>query len=237
MSGPPSHGLLTARELVSVGKDKILSAFDASERGKVHLLNDPANEDAGLHSWVVHVPGYWELSDEEFEEIWAAHPPRLGKYKGWDTPRWEQSYSVDSATVKWLEPMEKVRQCGELQERANRALYTDAFNDAHLNWYDGAQGHHIEPHQDAWPDQVPGAPIISVSWGQTRNFRLTLDRKSKCVGPVKELTLALQHGDLLVMGGACQKTHKHEVLKLKKSEVLEEVKANRRVNMTLWVFE
>ena len=48
-------------------------------------------------------------------------------------------------------------------------------------------------------------PIFSVSWGGTRRF-LFRDKPSDKV--VAELVL--KDGDLLVMGGLCQKTHKHE---------------------------
>src|SRR5207248_8223795 len=41
-----------------------------------------------------------------------------------------------------------------------------------LNWYEGP-GHYIGPHHDSVKLMIDGAPIVTVSFGETRIFRLT----------------------------------------------------------------
>jgi alkylated DNA repair dioxygenase AlkB len=41
-----------------------------------------------------------------------------------------------------------------------------------LNWYDGKFGHYIGKHRDSTDDMVDGAPIVTVSLGEERKFRL-----------------------------------------------------------------
>jgi alkylated DNA repair dioxygenase AlkB len=41
-----------------------------------------------------------------------------------------------------------------------------------LNWYEGP-GHYIGPHHDDTRDMIPGTPIVTISFGETRVFRLT----------------------------------------------------------------
>jgi hypothetical protein len=41
-----------------------------------------------------------------------------------------------------------------------------------LNWYDGP-GHYIGPHNDKTGDLIPDAPIVTISFGETRKFCLS----------------------------------------------------------------
>ena len=41
-----------------------------------------------------------------------------------------------------------------------------------LNWYDAAQRHYIGAHRDSTVGLVSGAPIVTISLGATRTFRL-----------------------------------------------------------------
>ena len=88
--------------------------------------------------------------------------------------------------------------------------------------------HYIGPHSDDETQLAPGAPIFSVSWGATRRFRLLPRRKTMPNMAVK-LDLEVADGDLVVMGGDCQKTHKHEVPKTKQL-------VGRRINATFRTF-
>lgn len=40
-----------------------------------------------------------------------------------------------------------------------------------LNWYQGPD-HHIGPHRDNTTDLVEGSPIVTISFGEQRTFRL-----------------------------------------------------------------
>ena len=176
-------------------------------------------------------------------------------------PRWTQAYGVSysftgqTAEARALDdagtpPLvrdelcawdTRLRRAGALPGRA-------ALNGALLNWYDGALKHYIGPHSDDERTLAAGAPIVSLSFGQRRRFRFTCKRKTgECGGGggggggggqdgggdrhERELVLELADGDAVVMGGDCQRTHKHEIMKLRKSDPGE-----RRVNLTMRAF-
>lgn len=122
------------------------------------------------------LPAYLMFDDEQFEELWNEHPDsfheimmhgRLVK-----TPRWQQAYGMDyhytgnvnralDAPLQ-LEPL--LRWCQEtFDERLNGIL---------LNWYDGSLGHYIGAHRDSTVNMHDGAPIVTVSLGGERVFRL-----------------------------------------------------------------
>ena len=106
-----------------------------------------------------------------------------------------------------------------------------------VNWYaDGS--HYIGAHSDDETQLADSAPIFSLSWGASRRFRMLpkteRPRKGEAPlwetdGPREKLTLELGDGDLLVMGGTCQKTHKHDVPKTGNL-------VGRRVNATFRTF-
>lgn len=48
----------------------------------------------------------------------------------------------------------------------------EALNGLLLNWYDGRFGHHIGKHGDSRVGMIPGAPIVTISLGEERNWRL-----------------------------------------------------------------
>lgn len=100
----------------------------------------------------------------------------------------------------------------KLQQRVNggKSVWVGSL----LNFYDADQSHYVGLHSDDDSALVAGTPIFSLSWGQSRRFRLAPREK----GQGRTVMLHLAHGDLVVMGGACQKTHKHEIIKPDKFE-------------------
>jgi alkylated DNA repair dioxygenase AlkB len=73
-------------------------------------------------------------------------------------------------------------------------------------------------HGDRIARDLPSATIAIVSVGSPRPFRL------RPRGGGAGLGFALGHGDLLVMGGSCQRTHQHTVPKV--------VDAGPRISLT-----
>ena len=202
----------------------------------------------GVHSWVIHAPGFWDLSAQRVEEVWGNHPEEFVKFKMFgkevQAPRWQMFYS-DTVNYAFSGFSQKERMLGDLEECESFARSTEdclgvgrgTFNGCMVNWYGAGMGHYIGAHKDDEKSMVAGAPIFSMTWGATRRFRFTYDPKWDRSGMipitniVESVTLSLAHGDLVVMGGDCQRTHKHEVPKPKKSE-----DQGRRINMTLRAF-
>lgn len=78
-------------------------------------------------------------------------------------------------------------------------------------WYrDGADS--VAPHGDRIARERDEAIVATVSLGGARRFLI----KSKAGGPSRSLSLG--HGDLVVMGGTCQRTHEHGVPKMRHAE-------------------
>lgn len=80
------------------------------------------------------------------------------------------------------------------------------FNSALINWYmDGSQS--IGPHSDKITGLIPGAPIITVSFGTTRRFRVRHKDADE------SQVFMMGHGTAIVMGGRMQQHYTHEVPK------------------------
>lgn len=159
--------------------------------------------------------------------LWQLHPAAyhrikiLGKLV--PTPRWQQAFGRDyrySKTTNAALPVPP-----DLQPFLEWArLAVDArLNGLLLNWYDGALGHYIGKHRDSVTGLVPGTPIVTISLGDTRTFRL---RPWKGEG-VRDVSVS--HGTVLVMPWETNRAWTHEVPRTKHS-------VGRRISITLRAF-
>ncbi|CAI5746057.1 unnamed protein product [Peronospora destructor] len=85
-----------------------------------------------------------------------------------------------------------------------------------VNWYENGD-HYIGPHADDERDMIACSPIVALSLGATRRFVFT--KKTSRDAPkdgevVARMELQIRDGDLMIMGGTTQKTHKHTVPKM-----------------------
>jgi alkylated DNA repair dioxygenase AlkB len=89
------------------------------------------------------------------------------------------------------------------------------------NWYE--PHHSIGMHRDDTRELVHCAPIYSISWGHPRKFvlepRIPATAAAASGTSAEPLSLLLGDGDLLVMGGRCQSTHKHSIPRIDKAAV------------------
>jgi alkylated DNA repair dioxygenase AlkB len=74
-----------------------------------------------------------------------------------------------------------------------------------LNWYDAAHRHYIGAHRDKTFDIVPGSPIVTISFGQERIFRLRPYNARDCTD------FAARNGTVFVMPFETNATWTHEV--------------------------
>lgn len=187
-------------------------------------------------SWIAYKPGLFPSSTEQFETVWNQHPQELKTIKlfGKDqvVPRYQQAYGrsymysgivsdcVENSPV--IDHFEK-----SLNEMFKQAQDFPALNMCLCNWYE--PHHYIGPHSDDTRQFHPLSPVCTISWGATRTFVMT--PKSKDRGH-KTRKLLLNDGDVVIMGGKCQETHKHEILKKRASEVI-----GRRINFSFRSFK
>ena len=107
----------------------------------------------------------WSLHPTDYHEI-KIHG-RLVK-----TPRWQQAYGNDyhyTGRVNTALPVPDILQLLHAWCRAN---IDERLNGLVLNWYDGSLGHYIGNHRDSTTNMCDGAPIVTVSFGESRVFRL-----------------------------------------------------------------
>ena len=64
-------------------------------------------------------------------------------------------------------------------------------------------------HSDNESQTLPGSPIVSISLGATRTFRI----REAASGHIVE-DVPVRNAAVLIMGGAMQRTHQHEVPKI-----------------------
>ena len=186
-------------------------------------------------SWVVQgdLGGCGFVDEIDFDALWDLHPAEFGVVRMFDkivsTPRWTQSYGRRywySGVMHEAEPVPELLKplfawvnSSALSSHCEGRTGTGEFNQLLVNWYaDGA--HYIGPHCDNEAQIRASSPIVSVSLGAERVFRVR-DRNTKKIA----LDLGMRDRSFLVMGGEMQRRFTHEVPKTKKE-------SGRRINVT-----
>ncbi|WP_372478398.1 alpha-ketoglutarate-dependent dioxygenase AlkB [Pseudonocardia abyssalis] len=176
------------------------------------LLDGPATEvDAGFHglrrlelgegAWVDHAPAWCHGADPLFADLLAATP--------WGPQREVRMYDrvlpEPRLTHRWgaadaPDPLRAM--ASRLGER-----YGVAFTQIGVNLYrDGADS--VAWHGDRVARELPSSTVALVSLGAVRPFRLRPHG-----GGGTSVGYLPGPGDLLVMGGSCQRTWQHSVPK------------------------
>lgn len=148
-------------------------------------------------------------ASDGFQTLWDMHPAQSNEIlihgRMVPIPRWQQAYGRDyqfSGTVSQalavpdlLAPFLRwVREA--IDERLNGLL---------LNWYDAARRHYIGAHRDSRQGLVVGTPIVTISVGNSRTFRLRLPKEAGF------LDFEATHGAVFVMPWETNLAIKHEV--------------------------
>lgn len=185
-------------------------------------------------SWILQtakLPAEVQLSDDEFKELWNAHPPARGTIalagKAIDTPRWHQSYGLPylfSGVLHAAVPIPPLLQrIKKWVEKASVAQYDQIL----VNWYEGGKDY-IGFHSDDERQLVPGTPIYSFTYCEDKGVRDFVIKNKKTTDT--ELTLKMPHNSMLVMGGETQTYYKHGVPKRLRQ-------TGKRINVTLRQFK
>lgn len=191
-------------------------------------------------SWVALQHGVLPISFEEFEHIWslapAAKPTGVVYGREVEFPRrtaaFGRDYTFSGQTTAALESDQAPGYNHYATWMTNANL-----NGVLVNWYDAADGDYIGLHSDDEKQLCTGAPIVSITWTSTdnhfRRFRLKPKNSTGLFPSFGEGPgiVSLRHGDAIVMGGMCQKTHKHEIMHVRKR--VPDESHGRRINVTL----
>ena len=173
------------------------------------------------------------VTSDEFERLWRLSPPTkpTGVVCGRSVtfPRYTQAFGQDYGFSGQVSAAE-VTTSAPGYELYSRWMTEAQLNGVLVNWYDAAHGDYIGPHSDDEKQLDGTAPIVSITFcsddAHFRRFRL---KPKKANG--KQVEVDLRNGDVVVMGGTCQKTHKHEIMPPRKTFPHEH--AGRRINVTL----
>jgi alkylated DNA repair dioxygenase AlkB len=157
-------------------------------------------------AWVDHAPGWCRGADGLFARLLAETPWSGREVRMYDRvlpePRLTHRWRLDEGPAP---PAELCEMAGVLSVR-----YGVAFTQVGVNLYrDGADS--VAWHGDRVARELPEAVVALVSLGGVRPFRLRPTGGGPSVGYLPG------PGDLLVMGGSCQRTWQHAVPKTRAS--------------------
>jgi len=162
----------------------------------------------------------------DWDELWAMRPERPGVLvmggRQVEMPRLQQAYGRDySFTGQTSVALPIPPTLQRVVDWAN-SLGIGEFNQLLVNWYaDGTR--YIGSHADNTTPLVPGSPIVTISLGAERCFRIRTHRGERV------LDVRPADRDVLIMGGAFQAEFKHEITKV--------ATAGPRVSLTLRCFK
>jgi alkylated DNA repair dioxygenase AlkB len=246
--GPDGNGELDPNEVAALNEFASLLAPPASEKPaqasevdsdvvivklkrKKAVVNPVTRKQLNETSWVDSgvIPATLEY---DFEDLWSLHPDEYSEVKMMGrvvkTPRWQQTYGkAYFYTGMEHKALDLPEEFEPFLEWANSLGYGGTFNQVLINWYASGE-HYIGPHSDNTKPLVKDSPIVSISLGQTRTFRIT-DSKTKEV----VMDVEMPDKSYLVMGGKMQDFFKHEVLKVTGKRGQE---MGRRINITFRQF-
>lgn len=154
-------------------------------------------------AWVDHVPRWVNGADELFRALLD-----VVRWESRVVPMYDRKVAQPRLTTRWLleEEQPPLPVLAAMAE-ALSLRYGVAFTSCGCNLYRDGQDS-VAWHGDRVARDLPEATIAIVSVGEPRAFRL------RPKGGGTSLGYRLGHGDLLVMGGSCQRTWDHAVPKV-----------------------
>lgn len=110
-------------------------------------------------------------------------------------------------------------------------LQCGTFNQVLINWYHDGMSY-IGSHSDDETQLLPGSPILSISLGATRKFRIRKILPGKSANPIVK-DIDLYNNEYLIMLSPMQQYFKHEIVKVagKKAKMI-----GPRINITFRQF-
>lgn len=184
-----------------------------------------------LHTGDVFYTGQVPLSVRDalsFDTLWNLHPLAFSEIlihgRRVKTPRWSQAFGHDYRYSGQLAQADSVPDFLNPVLQWAREAVDKRLNGLLVNWYDGALGHYIGKHRDKTTGLIVGSPIVTVSFGEERVFRLREWKGEQTHDFIAD------HGAVFVIGYEMNRRWMHEVPKLKRY-------SGRRVSVTMRAFE
>jgi alkylated DNA repair dioxygenase AlkB len=184
-------------------------------------------------SWIETGELPQELKNINFDLLWNHHPKNYNQIKIYDKivymPRYTQTYLknyIYSGVEHKSLPLPTDYQ--PFLDWVNKLKENTSFNQVLVNWYENGN-HYINAHCDNEKQLIKEYPIVSISLGEERVFRI---RNKETKEIVKDIIM--KDGTYLIMCGKMQQNFTHEVPKINGKTGLE---TGKRINITLRNFK
>ena len=165
--------------------------------------------------------------DDTFAALWRLHPDDYHEInihgRPVQTPRWQQAYGADYHYTGRTNHARPVPARLEPYLDWCREHIYGRLNGLLLNWYDAARKHYIGNHRDSTRKMVESAPIVTISMGEARIFRLRPWRGAGFID------VPAPHGAVFIMPYATNQAFTHEVPHLERYR-------GRRISVTVRAF-
>lgn len=183
----------------------------------MHRLDSPETTihhlDADSLLFETPLPAELLWDESTFETVWALRPRErhrvkmIGKLV--ELPRDQQAYG---ATYKYTGSENRALPIPAVLKPLlewTQEQIAPQLNGLLLNWYQGPSDY-IGPHHDSTRGLIPETPIVTISFGEPRTFRLTQWRQKK---KIAQHDFTTSPGRVFVMPWPTNKAWKHEVVK------------------------
>jgi len=191
---------------------------------EIHTLDD------GRRFHVGRLPAELIPGPARFENLWDIHPverPMIHLHgRPVRIPRWQQAYGADYHFSGQTSSALPVPSILDPFLAWAKFVIDRRLNGLLLNWYDGRLGHYIGPHRDSTKNMIPGAPIVTISLGEARTFRLTRGD----AGPKSVRDFVADSGSVFVLPFDTNNAWKHGVPKRARQ-------LGRRISITVRAFD
>lgn len=184
--------------------------------------------DENHHLFLGELPQEFTFNHEQFQDFWNLHPEAyhtiMIRGKEIPTPRWQQAYGKNySYTGSKNNALPISEELSPFLEWSQENIHSD-LNGLLLNWYEGQRKHYIGAHRDDTRELVKGSPIVTISLGEERIFRM------RPYGQKGYRDVVISQGSVLIIPWETNLIWTHEVPHFAKYQ-------GRRISITLRVFK
>ncbi len=166
----------------------------------------------------------FDFSHDDFKKTWDTRPEEFHTVKMYGkeilTPRWQQAYGKNYSYSGSKNNALPIPELFKIFLEWSQENIDSRLNGLLLNWYDGQKDHYIGPHRDDTRDLFNDSPIVTISIGQERVFRM---RK---YGEKGFKDLVMRNGEAIIIPWSTNLKWTHEVPNFKKYN-------GKRISVTL----
>lgn len=165
----------------------------------------------------------------KFAELWALHPSEYSEVKilgkQVKVPRWDRAYGKDYPFSNQVAAAHAIPTSLEAFLQWARGAIDPRLNGLFVNWHDGKLSHYHGKHRDSTQGLIPDSPILTVSLGEERIFRMRSYPDGK---PMHDFTL--RSGEYIVIPWLTNQLWTHEVPKFARYQ-------GERISVTMRAFQ